>query len=85
MKPKKLCTSATILGTSHSLMAVIFFGSVSIPPLETMCPKQAIHDLKNSHLLGLSHSPAADNFSNTPLNLSTCSSGVLENTMISSR
>ena len=59
-------------------MAVIFFFSVSIPSLETICPKYAIHDLKNSHLLGLSLNPAADNFANTPLNLSMCSSGIFK-------
>ena len=47
-------------------MVVIFFLSVSMPSLETICPKYAIHDLKNSHLLHLSPNPAADNFSNTP-------------------
>ena len=62
-------TSVTVFGIGHSLMAVIFFQSLSIPSLETICPKQAICDLKNSHLLDLSHNPAADNFSNTPLSL----------------
>ena len=68
-------------------MAVIFFGSVSIPSLETICPKYVIHDLKNSHLLGLSLKPAEDNFSNTPLNLSMCSYGIFEEkkTMMSSK
>ena len=68
-------------------MTVIFFFSVSIPSLETICPRYAIHDLKNSHLLGLSLNPAADNFSNTPLNLSMCSSGIFEKkkTMMSSK
>ena len=61
-KPKKLLTSVTVLGTGHLLIAVTFLGSVSIPSLDTMCPKYVIQDLKNLHLLGLSHDPAADNF-----------------------
>ena len=66
-KAKKLCTSVTVLGTGHSLIAVTFFGSVSIPYLDTMCPRYVIQDLKkNLHLLGLSHNPAVDNFSNIP-------------------
>ena len=52
--------------------------------LETMCPKYVTHDLKNLHLLSLSLKPAAATFSNMPLNLSMCSSGILENTMMSS-
>ena len=66
-------------------MASIFLGSVSILFLETMCPRYLTCNLKNSHLLGLSLKPAAVSFSNTPLNLSICSSGVLENTIMSSR
>ena len=66
-------------------MVVIFFFSVSKPSLETICPKYAIHDLENLHLLGLGLNPAADNFSNTPLNLSMCSLGIFEKTMMSSK
>ena len=85
MNPKKLLTSVTVLGTGHFSMALIFLGSVSIPFLETMCPRYLTHNLKNSHLLGLSLKPAAVSFSNTPFNRSICSSGILENTIMLSR
>ena len=56
---------------------------VSISSLDMICPRYVIQDLKNSHLLGLRHNPAVDNFSNTPLRIH--SSGVFENMMISSK
>ena len=46
--------------------------------MDTMQPKCAIWDLENSHLLGLSCNPTADNFSNTLPSLQIWSSGVLE-------
>ena len=66
-------------------MSEIFLGSVSIPDLDTIWPRYAIRSLKNSHFEGFNFSPASLIFWKTPLSLIRCSSGVLENTITSSK
>ena len=66
-------------------MASIFFGLVSIPFSDTMCPRYSNILLKNSHLDGFNFNPDSESFSKTLHSLASYSSGVLENTMISSR
>ena len=57
-KTQKDLTSVTVCGLGQSLMISIFLGSVSIPSLETMCPKYANLVLKNLHFFGFNFSPA---------------------------
>ena len=84
-EPKETTHLSNHLRLRPLKMASIFFGLVSMPFSETMCPRYSTLFLKNLHFDGFRWRPAWSNFSNTDCSHLMCSFGIVENTIMSSK
>ena len=84
MRPKNLWRSDTDWGGSILVMATVFSGSVQMPSLLMMWPRNLIDDLWNSHMAGLIVASAASKRCKTADRQVSCSYRVAPNISISS-
>ena len=84
-KPRKACTSLTVVGCGQSQIAVILLGSILIPLIPMMYLRNSTSGLLNSHFSGLSFNPACHRYLRTSLTCVVCSHCVFKYTRMSSR